>query len=114
MIAIGCALLTTIFAVVDGVLFFEPLSYPDDSRLMAVNVSSSRSRSSRSPVPGDSAAWKQAASGVTFTGFRVHTVDSTSSVARAVVQSDLLRCIGVRPALGGSVAEDFEPRVSTN
>lgn len=109
VIAIGCALLTTVFAVVDGVLF-KPLGYPGESRLVAINVSSSRGSVS-SVLPEDLAAWADSAPGVAFSGFRAQPEDSTS-VARAVVQSNFFDVIGIRPALGGFSPEDFEPSVS--
>ena len=111
VLAVGCALVTTVFAVVDGVLF-KPLGYPGEAQLVAVKVASSRSRSLPRVLPEDVAAWSRFAPGVLFTGFHINSTDGTS-VGLATVQSSFFDVIGVRPAVGGFAPEDFERRGST-
>ena len=116
VLAVGFALLASTLAVVDGVLF-KPLGYPGESQLMAIQVSSSRSRSTPRITPADPAAWASATPGVQFTGFSVWGTDD-NRIGRALVQSNFFDVIGVRPVLGGFAPEDFatlqpliEPRI---
>ena len=117
VIGVGIALLSSVLAVVDGVLF-KPLGYPGESQLVAMRVSSSQSRSTDVRAD-DAAAWASAAPGVAFTGFRVWGTDS--AFGRAVVLPNFFDVIGVRPAVGGFAPQDFgalqpaiEPRVLTH
>ncbi len=118
VIAVGCALLASVLAVVDGVLL-KPLSYPGGSQLVAIQVSASRSRHSPTLTSDDLAAWASAAPGVAFTGFLTSGTDE--SIGRALVDQNFFDVIGVRPAVGGFVAQDFEgprptiePRIVTD
>ena len=114
VMAVACALLTSVLAIVDGVLF-KPLGYPGERDLVAIRVSSSRSSLRPSVEARHLAAWAQSAPEVAFTGFRQHSMDI------ADVQANFFDVIGVRPALGGFAAEDFEgpaptigPRIITD
>src|SRR5688572_3186479 len=69
VMAVGCALLTSVLAIVDGVLF-KPLGYPGERDLLWIEVSSKESRSQPEVTSDDLVAWAEAAPGVAFTGFR--------------------------------------------
>lgn len=101
VMAIATALLTSVLAIVDGVLF-KPLGYPGERELVAIKVSSSQSRSAPSVDQAVLSAWVQAAPQVAFTGFRHH------SRTIADIQPNFFEVMGVRPALGGFAPEDFE------
>ena len=106
--AVGFALLASVLAVVDGVLF-KSLGYPGESQLVSIRVWSSRSRSTPRMTPDHPAAWAQATPGVQFTGFSVWGTGD-NRIGRALVQSNFFDVIGVRPALGGFAPEDFATR----
>jgi len=113
-LAVGCALLTSVLAIVDGVLF-KPLGYPGERQIVAVQLSSKVNGSSQGVEPDDLEAWSRAAPGVAFTGFRQHSTNI------AIVQPNFFDVIGVRPVLGGFTPEDFagtssrvEPRIVTD
>ena len=106
--AVGFALLASVLAVVDGVLF-KPLGYPGESQLVAIQVSSSEAGQRRRMTPDHPAAWAKATPGVQFTGFSVWGT-SDNRIGRALVQSNFFEVIGVRPALGGFAPEDFATR----
>ena len=106
--AVGFALLASVLAVVDGVLF-KSLGYPGESQLVSIRVSSSRSRSTPRMTPDHPVAWAQATPGVQFTGFSVWGTGD-NRIGRALVQSNFFDVIGVRPALGGFAPEDFATR----
>lgn len=108
VIAVGFALLASVLAVVDGVLF-KPLGYPNESQLVSIRVSSSKSRSTPRMTPDHPAAWTKATPGVPFTGFSVWGTEE-NRIGRALVQSNFFEVIGVRPALGGLAPEDFATR----
>lgn len=108
VMAIGCALLTSILALVDGVLF-KPLGYPGERDLVSIKVSSSQSPLRPSVTSDHVAAWAAAAPGVAFTGFSVSPIDSNmSSTGIARVQANFFDVLGVRPVLGGFAAGDFD------
>src|SRR5687767_3280234 len=107
VMAIGCGLLTSVLAIVDGVLF-KPLGYPNERELVAIALSSNQNQSPQSVNSDDLAAWAEAVPGVAFAGFRQQTL------SLGYVQQDFFEVIGVRPALGGFAAEDFDgssPRI---
>jgi predicted permease len=106
--AVGFALLASVLAVVDGVLF-KPLGYPGESQLVSIRVSSSKSRSTPRMTPDHAAAWAKSTPGAVFTGFSVWGTGE-NRIARALVQSNFFDVIGVRPALGGFAPEDFATR----
>lgn len=101
VMAIATSLLTSVFAIVDGVLF-KPLGYPAERELVAIQVSSSRSASRVSIEAHHLTAWAAAAPEVSLTGF------SQSGGGVATVQQNFFDVIGVRPAIGGFTAADFE------
>lgn len=113
VMALSLALATTVFAVVDGVLF-KPLPYPESDELVIVDASS---RSSETPAPGrislsDVAAWRQAFPAAQFTAFRVNSSSRLEDVndlpfGVAEVQADFFDVVGVRPLLGGFAPEHF-------
>ncbi len=105
--AVGCALLTSVLAIVDGVLF-KPLGYPSERDLVAIKLSSNRSPFPPGANPEDLDAWAQAVPGVALTGFRTHS----SPVSVALVQPNFFDVLRVRPALGGFAPEDFERAAS--
>jgi putative ABC transport system permease protein len=117
VIALGFALLTAVFAVVDGVLF-KSLGYPSERQLVAVEFSSSHSRFASVVNSADLASWTQATPGVAFTGMRVQPFRDVGdginqpTLARALVQANFFDVIGVRPAIGGFAPEDFAPSPS--
>jgi predicted permease len=108
VIAVSFALLASVLAVVDGVLF-KPLGYPNEGQLVSIRVSSSKSRSTPRMRPGHSAEWAKATPGVQFTGFSVWGTGE-NRIGRALVQSNFFDVIGVRPAMGGFAPEDFASR----
>jgi len=75
-LAVGCALLTSVLAIVDGVLF-KPLGYPGERQLFAVQLSSSANGYRQAVESDDFDAWSRAAPGAVFTGFRQHSCWST-------------------------------------
>lgn len=105
--AVGFALLASVLAVVDGVLF-KPLGYPGASQLVSIRVSSSKSRSTPRMMPDHPAAWARATPGAVFTGFGVWG-SGDNRYRLAQVQSNFFDVIGVRPALGGFAPEHFQP-----
>jgi predicted permease len=115
--ALGFALLISVFAIVDGVLF-KPLSYPEERQLYAMELSSSHSRFLPGLSADDVDAWSKAVPHVAFTGFGVQPVWWNHDVnplliGRAIVQPNFFDVIGVRPAVGGFAAEDFDVSAAT-
>ena len=124
VIALGMALATTVFAVVDGVLF-KPLPYPDADRLVAIEpgfnhlpAPASPSASSAKPVAGasvrDIADWQAAAPDAAITGFQAARWPGMGEgvneplFGMALVQPNFFDTIGVRPLVGRLVASDFD------
>jgi len=113
VIALGMSLATTVFAVVDGVLF-KPLPYPDAGRLFGIQPGYARGVL---PEPGrasavDIANWAEA-SGAGVTGFSVGNQFGLGEGANeptygvAQVQQDFFNVIGVHPLRGGFSSADF-------
>jgi predicted permease len=121
VIALGMTLATTVFAVVDGVLF-RPLPYPQAGRLVtigpAVSGIDTTPTARQAFFPGtsafDIAAWKAAAPGVEITAFRAQPWSgmgegiNEAAMGVAVVQPNVFDVIGVRPLIGGFTAADFD------
>ena len=126
VIALGMALATTVFAVVDGVLF-RPLAYPNANRLMAVDAgfnnlpaltspqtSLVKLRAGNSVSVADVANWQAAAPGITFTGIRVSIQSGMGEGVNeppagiGFVQRNFFDTMGVAPMAGGFVASDFD------
>jgi predicted permease len=116
VIALGTALGTVIFAIVDGTLF-KPLPYPDSSRLFAVSLGYSRLPDPFRPdVPVSAvtvAEWRAGASDITFTAFYtggLEPVGRQESVRNADVDERFFDVVGVRPFIGGFSSGDFDAR----
>jgi putative ABC transport system permease protein len=124
VIALGMALATTVFAVVDGVLF-KPLPYPDADRLVAIEpgfnhlpAPASPSASSAKPMTGasvrDIADWQAAAPDAAITGCQAARWMGMGEgvneplFGMALVQPNFFDTIGVRPLVGRLVASDFD------
>lgn len=125
VIALGMTLATTVFAVVDGVLF-KPLPYPDVDRLVAIetgfNNLPSATRSTPSwirPRPGNGASvqdiisWQAAAPEAAITGIREVIPGmgeglNETSFSVGLVQRNFFETIGVPPMVGGLAASDFD------
>jgi putative ABC transport system permease protein len=115
VIALGMALATTVFAVVDGVLF-KPLPYPDGGRLFAIRPGFMNMGTPRDPLGAslvDLAHWSAAVPEAGITGFYVENnlvvgdaAQSSYGVAR--VQPNFFDVIGVRPLIGGFSGDDFQ------
>jgi len=74
VIALGMALATTVFAIVDGVLF-KPIGLAGADRLFVVQAGFKDlpPTTHKSVSRGDLDAWAAAAPGVSFTGFRAQS-----------------------------------------
>jgi len=116
------ALATTVFAVVDGVLF-QPLPFPDAGRL--VRIEPDFRGLTRPTIPGSSltgqysvsdvdlANWRAAVPEASFTAFDSSrwaelgpgVNDDTAGMAR--VQRDFFDVVGVQPMFGGFSGDDF-------
>jgi predicted permease len=115
-VALGAALGTVIFAIVDGTLF-KPLPYPSSSRLFAVALGYSRlpdpMRSMRSVSPATVREWRAGAPEITFAAFDagdLQTVGRQDSVRNADVDAFFFDTLGLRPVVGGFAPEDFGPQ----
>lgn len=114
VIALGMALATTVFAVVDGVLF-KPLPYPDAGHLYAIETGIQGLPRSWTPAPADKeiAAWNRALPDAPMTGFRVQPWSGFGSgpnedvAGVAIVQANFFDVLRVWPLLGGFRPEDF-------
>jgi putative ABC transport system permease protein len=114
VMALGITLTTTVFAVVDGVLF-EPLPYsnPNELYLAYARDSTNQRRGAINVSPKDVRDWQAAIPDGRFAIFRVLGELSTFGVvngrrvAAAFVDAAFLDTLGVRPAIGGFALEDF-------
>jgi len=124
VIALGMALSTTVFAVVDGVLF-KPLTYPQADRLVTIQpgfnnlpapVSPSASLVTRGTGAAvqDIADWQSATPDAVITGFRAQRLSGMGEGVNetlfgvGLVQRNFFDAIGVRPLVGGFAAPDFD------
>jgi putative ABC transport system permease protein len=123
VIAVTLALATTVFAIVDGVLF-RPLPYPRADRMVVVQPGF-KSIPLPSPVLGqvrrygtsavDLASWQAAVPDAMFTAYRVQGWSGTgpginvdiAGVAR--VRRNFFDVVGVQPLFGGFSDGDYEP-----
>lgn len=121
VIALGMALSTTVFAVVDGVLF-KPIDLPALDRLFSVRAAFRGTQPAAAPFPVSSKDlhdWMLASPEIRVTGFRTLLLDGfgegvNHSTARgAVVERNVFDVLGVRPLLGGFSDSDFEIGPST-
>jgi hypothetical protein len=111
--ALGMALASTVFAVVDGVLF-KPLPYPEPGDLYAV---SGRFRADVPPsdriiemvAPNDVTAWAEAAPGVFVTGIGYSSISlpDASFAYAAAVDRRFFDVFGVRLLAGGFAEDDY-------
>lgn len=119
VIALGMALATTVFAVVDGVLF-KPIGLPAADRLFTIRPgfkdlppADGYAAVSRDELDG----WSAAAPDVAITGFTAQPwVGFGEGVNRydagvVLVQKNIFDVLGVRPLIGGFAATDFDQRV---
>lgn len=116
VLALGMTLATTVFAVVDGVLF-KPLPYPRSAELMSIQAGFRGVQGPSGMRPfvsvNDITAWRRAMPDVRFTLFRTsrsarfeETNDAPLGVAE--IERDFFDVIGVRPLLGGFSPDHFE------
>jgi hypothetical protein len=115
VIALGMTVATTVFAIVDGVLF-RPMPYPDSNRLFAIEptfsdvASPPRQGTSRADI----ANWTAVAPDVAFTAFQAQpwsqfgTGVNDDAAGVAQVMPNVFDVLGVRPWIGGFAKEDFE------
>lgn len=114
VIAIAMAVATTVFAVVDGVLF-KPLPYPNAEGLVVLEAgfrNLDRSRGTPAISIPDVAAWRAAMPDVAFTAFRTSSSSRLEDVndepfGVAEVDEAFFDTIGIRPQLGGFLPEHF-------
>lgn len=116
VIALGMALATTIFAVVDGVLF-KPLPFPEADRLFVIRpgfVGLPPRPGSTSVSLKDLRDWSASAVEAQFTGFVAQSWSgfgegvNDDAAGVASVQRNVFDVLAVHPLFGGFVAEDFE------
>lgn len=126
VIALGMALATTVFAVVDGVLF-KPLPYPDADRLVAIETGFNNLPAVTVATPSwmkpqatagasaqDIAGWQAAAPEASITGVRTQSLrgmgEGVNETPYGVgfVQRNFFETIGVQPMVGGFTAFDFD------
>lgn len=123
VVALSMTLATTVFAVVDGVLF-RPLPYPAANHLYAIepgfthlpapaaNAAASRPIFSASPL--DVANWRSAAPDLSITAFRAQGWGGLGegvnepAYGGALVEANFFDTIGVQPLAGGFAASDFD------
>ena len=124
VIAIGMALSTTVFAVVDGVLF-KPLTYPQADRLVVIepgftdlpappSSSAPLVRRATGASVRDVADWQAAAPDALITGIQAQnswgmgeSVNETP-FGVALVQRNFFETVAVRPLVGGFAEDDFD------
>ena len=116
VIALGIALGTTVFAIVDGALF-KPLPYRDVDRMFAVSTGWSRLPEPLSSFPvvseADVREWSAAVPDATLTAFSVadlQMVGTRDWVRCARVDANFFDVIGMSP-IGGFAPADYETTV---
>ncbi|MEX2271915.1 MAG: FtsX-like permease family protein [Vicinamibacterales bacterium] len=113
VVALALALATTVFAVVDGVLF-KPLPYADADELVAVELGFFRDNVySGRVLPEDIDVWQAALPDVPMSSVRVLETTGFERVnepdlGAAYVRPNLFEVLGVQPLLGGFSQEDLE------
>ncbi len=113
VVAITMALASTVFAVVDGVLF-KPLPYKDADRLFVVQpgFQDPSVRGTPSVSARELAAWQAAMPEVQFTGFDTSASaliegPNEAGLGLAMVQPGFFEVVGVHPFMGGFSQTDF-------
>ena len=113
VVALSIALATTVFAVVDGVLF-KPLPYADPERLVKIELGFERDPDRGGNIsPEVVERWQEAMPEVPLTALRV---DAETGLERlnepglgvALVRANLLEVLGVRALFGGFTRDDFD------
>jgi len=114
VIALTLALATTVFAVVDGLLF-KPLPYADADRLVSIELGFSRDPEYLNGriSPADVEGWQAAMPDVPLTALRVEPATgferlNESDLGLAHVRPNLLDVLGVRPFAGGFSRDDWD------
>lgn len=125
VVVLGMTLATTVFAVVDGVLF-RPLPYPAANRLVAIEPGFAKLPAPASPANTSSARringaslldvvnWRAAAPDTAITGFRAQPWGGLGEGVNgapyggALVEANFFDTIGVQPLVGGFTAADFD------
>ncbi len=116
VVALGIALATTVFAVVDGVLF-EPLPYERPRNLYSVSGGFRRLPDfvMQTVSLPDVRAWMTAAPDVRFTTFSIGgllTISDNEYLRSADVDPHFFDVLGVQPLFGGFRPDDFGPRTT--
>ncbi|MEX2271402.1 MAG: FtsX-like permease family protein [Vicinamibacterales bacterium] len=112
VIALSMALATTVFAVVDGVLF-KPLPYPRAHELYSLEPGfTERIRGTPSVSLRELDVWRTAMPDVEFTGFDGNRTSGAEAVnqtglAAAMIGPEFFDVIGVRPMMGGFTPQHF-------
>jgi len=118
VVALALSLATTVFAVVDGVLF-KPLPYEDPDRLVLAaprtqSMLGTEVRPRDASIP-DLRAWREAVPEVQFTATTVgggRSFSDNEFLRAAEVDRHFFDVLAVRPLLGGFTEGDFGPATS--
>ena len=104
VLAVGIALTTVSFAVVDGVLF-KPLPFPRSHELYLLHAdAASTPRAEPPPVSSHhAAAWREGAPEIAFT-----LVSHDPRFGNTMIDERFFDVLGVRPILGGFSPSDFD------
>ena len=118
VLTIGIGLVTTVFAVVDGVLF-KPLPYPRVDELFGVapgrTTESTHPQRLRPVSQAHVRAWREAVPGARFAIYNADGFDiplGGEPVEIAQVDEHFIDVVGVPVLIGGFRAEDFQPSPS--
>ena len=115
VVALSVSLATTVFAVVDGVLF-KPLPYPQLDDLVAIDggwTSRPQMLGNVSSSTSDLIAWRTAAADVQFTGYSAggrEQLDAGEPARSAWVAENFFDVLGQQPLVGGFRPEHFAIR----
>lgn len=110
VVALGLTLASTVFAIVDGVLF-KPLPYPHAEQLFVLSGVNGGYAASVRDVGEWAAAVPEAAFGVFQHVFELGAIgeDRPREISAAGVDRAFLSVAGVSPVIGGFQPDDFEP-----
>jgi predicted permease len=113
VIALSMALATTVFAVVDGVLF-RPLPYSDAGQLASIEAgwtTEPENVGNFTVSRSELTTWQAAAPEVRFAGFSPAAsrlfIDEGAPVNYGEVTEDFFEVLGQRPLIGGFRSQDF-------
>jgi putative ABC transport system permease protein len=114
-LALGIAPNCVIFAIMDGV-YFRPLPYPEQQRLVLLNLSHPSKASIDEVDPFTFGEWQRRATGFESTAayrsvsFTLNSGDRPERVQGQVVTADFFEALGMQPSLGRAFrAEDAAP-----